>query len=679
MSFIHPKESLAPYLVLPTPISVEEEASPFVKHTLTLIQSPFPRRRATLYVEPCDRVVDSEWKRIQASLTDEKREKVTYDRYYVFPTPIPGSTSVVEGLPTKEVSLQTEKEPSAGSAKKKGAGPYHNMLLLFDETATLFTAYYCSLMRNAFLYKSARQNLTETQFCIKYAKRPLRSDFVQVNVSRFQKINQIPSSGYITRKDHLHRSLCARGGWDGRGVPPLTDYEQRYNGGVRLIPHGWVVPEELEECQAFLRQKENKGKLFIVKKVGGTGGLDIALLRAGGEVSVEACCEGINQRSCETAKKKEEEAAPSPTAGSSKKGVPGRFEHSSIKNSNLFMVQAYIDRPYLINGHKFDLRVYVVITSYYPLRLYVYREGLVRIATAPYLDANADQATVAPIDALTAHLTNFTLNKETDEFSCDQKKEEDEQDTFSSYKWPFAAFQQYLEIDAQQHALPTFDTLLQRIQSMLVEVFLSIAPRVRVELQEIHQAQLTKQTMPEGTAGTVQLNGKSIHLSGPPPCTSRGVSPYYQLFGVDVMLQYTADQTDLYPVLIEINGMPSLSSHYSGVDQCVKANLVADTLTLVGLTSPLIRPSTEETVVEGEVPYADFLRSLAYPPAVEACMTLEEEERRSPNFVRAFPTEDGWERHGGQTNGTVIEDNENSTLTGMDYILCEFVKYKQKA
>lgn len=69
------------------------------------------------------------------------------------------------------------------------------------------------------------------------------------------------------------------------------------------------------------------------------------------------------------------------------------------------LASRYIMNPHLINGLKYDLRVYVLVTSYCPLKVYIYKDGLVRFATEEYnLDPrNYNQKYV--------HLTNFSINK----------------------------------------------------------------------------------------------------------------------------------------------------------------------------------------------------------------------------------------------------------------------------
>ena len=55
-----------------------------------------------------------------------------------------------------------------------------------------------------------------------------------------------------------------------------------------------------------------------------------------------------------------------------------RFQPDEIPLASPLLVSRYISNPLLVNQHKFDLRIYVAVTSFYPLIAYVYTEGLTR-------------------------------------------------------------------------------------------------------------------------------------------------------------------------------------------------------------------------------------------------------------------------------------------------------------
>ena len=67
------------------------------------------------------------------------------------------------------------------------------------------------------------------------------------------------------------------------------------------------------------------------------------------------------------------------------------------------LVQQYISNPMLIDGYKWDLRIYVAITSINPLRIYVYEEGLCRFASEKY--------DTSDLKNIFSHLTNYSINK----------------------------------------------------------------------------------------------------------------------------------------------------------------------------------------------------------------------------------------------------------------------------
>ena len=70
-----------------------------------------------------------------------------------------------------------------------------------------------------------------------------------------------------------------------------------------------------------------------------------------------------------------------------------------------------------MDNYKFDLRVYVLLAGIDPLRIYVYKEGLGRLATNEYSGVNNNN-----LDDMYMHLTNYAINKDNPNFIFNEKK-----------------------------------------------------------------------------------------------------------------------------------------------------------------------------------------------------------------------------------------------------------------
>ena len=62
-----------------------------------------------------------------------------------------------------------------------------------------------------------------------------------------------------------------------------------------------------------------------------------------------------------------------PWGSSQGKGIFLSSDVPNVKIKQPMIASHYISNPLLINGYKFDLRVYVVVTSINPLRIYRYK------------------------------------------------------------------------------------------------------------------------------------------------------------------------------------------------------------------------------------------------------------------------------------------------------------------
>ncbi|EPY25853.1 tubulin tyrosine ligase protein [Strigomonas culicis] len=68
-----------------------------------------------------------------------------------------------------------------------------------------------------------------------------------------------------------------------------------------------------------------------------------------------------------------------------------------------YLAQRYIHNPHLVGGKKYDLRIYVLVTSYHPLTVWLHRTGFARFCHQRY--------SLDDIDNTFIHVTNVAVQK----------------------------------------------------------------------------------------------------------------------------------------------------------------------------------------------------------------------------------------------------------------------------
>ena len=118
-----------------------------------------------------------------------------------------------------------------------------------------------------------------------------------------------------------------------------------------------------------------------------------------------------------------------PTNMNCGKGIRVIGKKDKVKNRKNFIIQKYVSNPHLLRGFKYDLRVYILVTSFDPLIAYFHQDGLVRLATEPYSNSS---------DSLSEkfiHLTNYSVNKNSENF-IKNKNEKDSAEFSSKLSFP---------------------------------------------------------------------------------------------------------------------------------------------------------------------------------------------------------------------------------------------------
>ena len=183
-----------------------------------------------------------------------------------------------------------------------------------------------------------------------------------------QMTNHFPESWCIGRKDRLITCFEKAGKQNRKGM-----YDE-------FLPKSFLLPRDFDKYKKAARSRKN---MFIMKPVASSCGRGIKLISKKDKID--------RQKKC--------------------------------------VIQEYIKSPYLIGLKKFDLRLYCLVSSFDPLRAYLYREGIVRFASKPYSPKTKASKY--------SYLTNFSVNQKI-------LPNETEDHKYDEIKWTLSRFWEYI-------------------------------------------------------------------------------------------------------------------------------------------------------------------------------------------------------------------------------------------
>ncbi|CAD8124708.1 unnamed protein product [Paramecium sonneborni] len=288
-------------------------------------------------------------------------------------------------------------------------------------------------------------------------------------MNAYQKVNHFPGMYSLARKNHLGRNL----------MKMYKQFPQAYN----YFPQTWLLPAELSD----FRTNVGKNRTFIIKP--------------------EASCQG--------------------------KGIMLVKDAEGLSINEHYVAQRYLSKPYLIDGLKFDLRIYVLLAGCDPLRIYIFKEGLARFATETYKKPCKDN-----LDNICMHLTNYAVNKDNENFIFN----ESDQQMDIGHKRSMTSVFELLRSRGEN-----VDQLWITIKKMMIKTFCAVQPILA------HQYK------------SCQPNNHMNNMC-------------FEVLGMDVILD-----SKLKPYLLEVNHSPSFTTD-TPLDATIKRQLISQSLILMNCT-----------------------------------------------------------------------------------------------
>ena len=322
------------------------------------------------------------------------------------------------------------------------------------------------------------------------------------SLTEYNRHSHFPGSWCVGRKDRLASSL--------------TRKKREHINDFNFIPETYILPLHRVKLRQRLATCSDKSS-WIRKPVASSQGRGIKVLSF----------DSVKLMVTNTKKKIQKKKSVLPA-------IPSKdtLSSSSSKSTNgrSWLIQRYLSRPLLVNDYKFDLRVYVVATSFNPLCVYMFPEGLARFCTEKYSNTNKSNPY--------KHLTNYSINKKSEKYQ--QNLDENKDGTGS--KWSMSALFEFLE---KHHSVAQVAKVKADMNDVIIKTLI---------------------------AAEDEIYSKSNSL-----LSEGGRNSCFELYGFDIMID-----KDFRVWLVEVNISPSLMTA-SPLDKRIKTIMICDTLHLVGI------------------------------------------------------------------------------------------------